>query len=66
MALLVMLMMKFERLVLVIIISVMDTGNSDIGIGVCVVMVAGRMLVCCNRSVVGTGFGDDGGGVGVY
>lgn len=49
-----------------IIISVMDTGNSDIGIGVCVVMVAGRMLVCCNRSVVGTGFGDDGGGVGVY
>lgn len=36
MALLVMLMMKFERLVLVIIISVMDTGNSDIGIGVCV------------------------------
>lgn len=36
MVLLVILRMKSEGLVLVIIISVMDTGNSDIGIGVCV------------------------------
>lgn len=35
MVLSVILMMKFEGLVLVIIIRVMDTGNSDIGIGVC-------------------------------